>query len=100
MWPCAEKDQDAAVSSRTNRPACWTCAVATVPEEVSEYLRAVTARVRDALGDHVVGVYTTGSLALGGYRPGRSDIDLMAVVDGSPDLDRRRQLVRQLDHQE
>ena len=100
MWPCAEKDQDAAVSSRTNRPACWTCAVATVPEEVSEYLRAVTARVRDVLGDHVVGVYTTGSLALGGYRPGRSDIDLMAVVDGSPDLDRRRQLVRQLDHQE
>jgi predicted nucleotidyltransferase len=74
--------------------------VATVPEEVSGYLRAVTARVRDVLGDHVVGVYTTGSLALGGYRAGRSDIDLMAVVDGSPDLDRRRQLVRQLDHHE
>jgi hypothetical protein len=83
-----------------NRPAWWTCAVVSVPEEVSEYLRAVTARVRDVLGDHVVGVYTTGSLALGGYRPGRSDIDLMAVVDGSPDLDRRRQLVQQLDHQE
>ena len=45
------------------------------------------------------GVYTTGSLALGGYRPGRSDIDLVAVVAGSQDLDRRRQLVSQLDHQ-
>jgi hypothetical protein len=74
--------------------------VATIPEQVNGYLRAVTRRVRDVFGDHVVGVYTTGSLALGGYRPGRSDIDLMAVVDGSPDLDRRRQLVRQLDHQE
>jgi phage gp37-like protein len=34
----------------------------TVPEEVTRYLQAVTARVRDVFGDHVVGVYTTGSL--------------------------------------
>ena len=74
--------------------------MATVPSEVSDYLGTVTTRVRDVFGDHVVGVYTTGSLALGDYRPGRSDIDLMAVVDGSPSLDRRRQLVRQLDHHE
>lgn len=60
----------------------------------------MTARVRDVFGDHVVGIYTTGSLALGDYRHGRSDIDLMGVVDGSPDLDLRQQLVRQLDHQE
>ncbi len=78
---------------------CWTCDVATVPEEVTRYLQAVTARVDDVFGDRVVGVYTTGSIALGGYRPGRSDIDLMAVVGGSEDLDLRRQLVRQLDHQ-
>ena len=45
-----------------------------------------------------MGVYTTGSLALGDYRPGRSDIDVMAVVDGSQDLSLRRHLVRQLDH--
>ncbi len=70
----------------------------TVPEDVTRYLHAVTARVRDVFGDHVVGVYTTGSLALGDYRPGRSDIDLMAVVAGSPDLSLRRQLVSQLDH--
>jgi hypothetical protein len=62
------------------------------------YPHAVTALVRDVLGDDVVGVYTTGSLALGDYRPERSDIDLMAVVAESPDLDLRRQLVRQLDH--
>jgi hypothetical protein len=71
-----------------------------VPDEVSRYLDAVTARVRDVLGDHVVGVYTTGSLALADYRPGRSDIDLMAVVDGSPDVDLRRQLAGNLDHHE
>jgi Domain of unknown function (DUF4111)/Nucleotidyltransferase domain len=70
----------------------------TVPEEVNRYLRAVTAKVQDVFGDRVIGVYTTGSLALGGYRPGRSDIDLMAVVSGSPGLDLRRRLADQLDH--
>jgi hypothetical protein len=73
--------------------------VATVPEDVSRYLGEVTARVRDVFGDHVVGIYTAGSLALGDYRPGRSDIDVMAVVSESQDLGLRRQLVRQLDHQ-
>ena len=70
----------------------------TIPEEVTRYLHAVTARVRDVCGDRVVGVYTTGSLALGGYRPGRSDIDVMAVVAGSPALEVRRQLAAELDH--
>ncbi|HJV15459.1 MAG TPA: aminoglycoside adenylyltransferase domain-containing protein [Propionibacteriaceae bacterium] len=71
----------------------------TVPEEVTQYLHAVTERVQDVFGERVVGVYTTGSLALGDYRPGRSDIDLMAVVTGSESVDLRRQLADQLDHQ-
>jgi Aminoglycoside adenylyltransferase, C-terminal domain/Nucleotidyltransferase domain len=77
---------------------CWTCGMVTVPEEVTRYLHAVTARVHDVFGDGLVGVYTTGSLALGDYRPGRSDIDLMAVVVSSQGLGLRRHLVRQLDH--
>jgi hypothetical protein len=76
----------------------WTWDMATIPEEVARYLHAVTTRVRDVFGDHVVGVYATGSLALGGYRPGRSDIDLMAVVVESEGLDLRRRLAHQLDH--
>jgi hypothetical protein len=38
-------------------------------------------------------------LALGDYRSGRSDIDLMGVVARSEDFDLRRRLARQLDHQ-
>ena len=71
----------------------------TVPEEVTQYLHAVTERIQDVFGERVVGVYTTGSLALGDYRPGRSDIDLMAVLSGSESVDLRRQLAHQLDHQ-
>ena len=70
-----------------------------LPEEVTRYLHAVTARVRDVFSERLVGVYTTGSLALGDYHAGRSDIDLMAVVARSEDFDLRRRLARQLDHQ-
>jgi hypothetical protein len=72
--------------------------MATVPQEVARYLEAVTTQVSGVFGERVVGVYTTGSLALGDYRPDRSDIDLMAVVAGSEDLDLREQLARRLDH--
>jgi hypothetical protein len=47
---------------------------------VEHYLDEVTARVRATFGTNLLGVYTTGSLALGGYRAGRSDIDMMAVL--------------------
>jgi Aminoglycoside adenylyltransferase, C-terminal domain/Nucleotidyltransferase domain len=91
-------NNDCSVEDPTTFRVCWSCDMVTVPEDVTRYLQAVTARIRDVFGDHVVGVYTTGSLALGDYRPGRSDIDLMAVVAGSDDLSLRRQLVSQLDH--
>jgi hypothetical protein len=95
MWSKTTRSHDDRLALSPTFRVCSTCAVATVPEEVSRYLHAVTALVRDDFGADVVGVYTTGS---GDYRPGRSDIDLMAVVAGSPDLDLRRQLVPQLDH--
>jgi hypothetical protein len=50
------------------------------PAEAVAYLAAAAERVADILGANLVGVYTTGSLALGDFRLGRSDIDLMAVV--------------------
>ena len=44
------------------------------------YLREVAARLRRVLGHDLVGVYAGGSYALGGYVPGRSDLDAAAVV--------------------
>jgi hypothetical protein len=40
----------------------------------------------------VVGLYLVGSAALGGFRPGRSDIDFVAVVDGQLDARELRRL--------
>jgi predicted nucleotidyltransferase len=45
------------------------------------YLQEVTRRLRDVLGESLVGVYVGGSYALGGYEPGRSDLDVAAVVE-------------------
>lgn len=44
------------------------------------YLRDVVRRVRAVLGAELVGVYAGGSYALNAYEPGRSDIDVAAVV--------------------
>jgi hypothetical protein len=46
--------------------------------ELRDYLDRLVARI----GDRVVGAYAVGSLALGAYAPGRSDADVLAVVDG------------------
>jgi hypothetical protein len=45
------------------------------------YVDELVARLRGVLGDELVGVYLIGSLALGGYEPGRSDVDVAVVVD-------------------
>jgi len=47
----------------------------------ADYLSAVIVRLRELLGDRLIGVYPTGSVALDGYRPGRSDLDLIAVAE-------------------
>jgi hypothetical protein len=52
-----------------------------LPEAERAYLAALLARLRALLGATLVGVYPTGSVALDGYRPGRSDLDLIVVAD-------------------
>jgi hypothetical protein len=44
--------------------------------------------LREELGDELLGLYLFGSLAVGGFVPGHSDIDLLAVVES--DVDERR----------
>jgi hypothetical protein len=65
---------------------------------VDAYPAEVARRVRLALGDRLVGVWLVGSLALGDFEPGRSDIDIQAVATGPAPLDERRQLAGQLAH--
>ena len=44
------------------------------------YLDDLVRRLQELLGPELVGVYAGGSWALGGYEPGRSDLDVAVVV--------------------
>jgi hypothetical protein len=44
------------------------------------YLDEVVRRLLELLGPELVGVYAGGSWALGGYEPGRSDLDVAVIV--------------------
>src|SRR3954454_8894976 len=49
-------------------------------ERESAYLFELVERAQATLADDLVGVYAGGSWALGGYEPGRSDLDVAVVV--------------------
>jgi hypothetical protein len=69
-----------------------------VPPAETRYLRAVVRRVSTLLGDGLVGVYPTGSVALSAYTPGRSDLDIMAVVAQPPPAPVLREVAARLAH--
>jgi hypothetical protein len=57
----------------------------TVPPDVVDYVAAVADVVPDA-----VGVYLHGSAVLGGFRPERSDVDVLIVVRAAADAPAQR----------
>ncbi|MEV7815537.1 aminoglycoside adenylyltransferase domain-containing protein [Streptomyces flaveolus] len=69
-----------------------------VPAEVRPYLTELVRRTRAACGSRLTGVVAVGSLALGDYRHGRSDIDVTVVVEGPPEAAALRELADALDH--
>ena len=50
-----------------------------VPDDVSAFGREIAAVLRSVLREDFVGAYFVGSVALGGYVPGESDLDIVAV---------------------
>lgn len=74
--------------------------VDSLPVEVRPYLTELVRRIRIAYGPHLVGVLAVGSLALADYRHGRSDIDVMVVVDPAAAARTHRELAAALDHTE
>ncbi len=51
-----------------------------LPEAVRAHLDALCDGLAQALGDGLVAVIVFGSAARGGWRPGRSDVDVMVVL--------------------
>jgi predicted nucleotidyltransferase len=60
--------------------------------EVRPYLDRVVSTLRDHLGPELIGVYLHGSLAMGAFDPGRSDVDILAVCAAPLSRERRMDL--------
>lgn len=58
-----------------------------IEPEVQDLLSQILSGVQAVLGQTFVGMYLTGSLATGSFKPGRSDIDFVVVTDGELDPD-------------
>lgn len=63
-----------------------------ITPEVAEFGDRITRVLAQALGTELVGVYFLGSIALGGYIPGESDIDMAAVSDSALTDQQRRSI--------
>jgi hypothetical protein len=71
-----------------------------MPPAESAYLAAVVDRLRVILDEALIAVYPTGSLALDGYVPGRSDIDVLAVAARVPARPVLETIAARLSHRE
>jgi hypothetical protein len=70
-----------------------------LPADVRIYLSTLAARLRALLDGNLLGVYAGGSIALDAYRPGRSDVDVVAVCRGALGLERKQAIVDELRHE-
>jgi predicted nucleotidyltransferase len=62
--------------------------------DVNEMLASLVTEVRRALGTGLAGMYLYGSLTTGGFVPGVSDADVLAVISGGVDEELTRKLQR------
>ncbi|MGW0232099.1 aminoglycoside adenylyltransferase domain-containing protein [Actinopolymorpha singaporensis] len=60
--------------------------------EVAEFGDRVKDVLVHTLGGNLVGTYFVGSVALGGYVPGESDIDILAVSDSALTLPQKQRI--------
>ncbi|MGK8524106.1 aminoglycoside adenylyltransferase domain-containing protein [Nocardia asteroides] len=69
-----------------------------VPVELRPYLEELVRRARAICGRHLVGIVAVGSVALGDYRHGRSDVDVVIVADPALPAHAARELAESLAH--
>ncbi|MGC4892663.1 nucleotidyltransferase domain-containing protein [Micromonospora sp. DT31] len=68
-------------------------------DDIRDYLAELVRRAREVLRDELVGAYAAGSIGLGAYQPGRSDVDVALLVAGPLPATAKRALVHRLRHE-
>ena len=70
----------------------WTTCSKVIQSEVN----TLQTELQRLLGQNLLGMYLHGSLALGGFQPGRSDIDVIVVTAQRIDLETKRRCIELL----
>ena len=70
-------DEDA----RRRRLRLWSPDVGVPTPETAEFGDRVADALDEVLGHDLVGVYSVGSVALGGFVPGERDVEIAAVSE-------------------
>ncbi|MFF2885723.1 aminoglycoside adenylyltransferase domain-containing protein [Paenibacillus sp. NPDC057967] len=63
------------------------------PPDIRRQALLINNYMYDFLGDALIGLYVHGSICLGAYHPGRSDLDMLAVINRPLTPDERHQLM-------
>ena len=67
-----------------------------VPDDVAAFGDHVAGILRASLAKEFVGAYFVGSIALGGYVPGESDLDIVAVCQRAVPVEKRKAIAPDL----
>lgn len=62
------------------------------PEKVKEVLNKLVDSFKVILGDNLVGIYIHGGITMGIFNPASSDLDVIAVVNTSIELETKKEL--------
>lgn len=66
----------------------------TCPPEIKDYVFHVQKGVSEIINNDVLGFYLHGSLAMGGFNPNRSDIDILVIAKKSMRVKEKRKLAQ------
>jgi len=69
---------------------------ATCSKVIQSEVATLQTELQRLLGQNLLGIYLHGSLALGGFQPGRSDIDVIVVTAQRIDLEAKRRCIELL----
>lgn len=68
----------------------------TCPSEIKDFIFNINKSIKEIINDSYVGFYIHGSLAMGGFNPKSSDIDVLVITYKSMEIEYKRNLARLL----
>ena len=68
----------------------------TSTNEIKEYVFTILGQVKESLGENFIGFYVHGSLAMDGFNPESSDIDVIVVTEDPLTFENKKELAQYL----